>query len=475
MFTDIFQRYADRTLFECEDGRSFPYAAVLDLSCRTAIRDTFRRLVFCLCANEPGGLLGYLGLVTAGAVPMMLSATVNPSQLAVLLGRYRPAYAWCPLERMRESLGGRQVLKKWGYVLVALDYSESYSINNSLALLLSTSGSTGSPKFVRISNQNVACNARAISDYLCLTSEEQPITTLAPSYTYGLSILHSHLLNGCKIALTNRPMFDGGFWQFLKTSKATSMGGVPYQYEILRRLKFTAMDLPYLRTLTQAGGRLSPSLASEFAVHCASHGLRFFIMYGQSEATARISYLSPQRVLSKPGSIGQAIPGGKIWLEDESGNVQTNDAEAGQLVYQGKNVCMGYAENMDDLAKGDEFGGILRTGDVARRDEEGDYFIVGRLKRFLKLFGHRVNLQDLEDELSAAGHFAACAGRDDQIDIYLCNVKSEIAKLIKTQIIKKFLWPPSSVRILSVTHMPFSEAGKIQYSELPLMISEVLA
>jgi acyl-coenzyme A synthetase/AMP-(fatty) acid ligase len=405
----------------------------------------------------------------------MLSANISQEHLFELLERYRPAYAWLPESRTPELVGSAHVLTEWEHSLVACSQSYIYSIDSSLALLLSTSGSTGSPKMVRISNENIIANAEAISQYLGLTSDERPITTLPPNYTYGLSVIHSHLLNGCEMVLTNRTMFDRQFWEFLKKSKASSMSGVPYHFEMMRKLKFTSMDLPDLRTLTQAGGRLNPTIVREYATHCASRGIRFFVMYGQAEATARMSFLAPEKALAKPDSIGQPVPGGKMWLEDDAGQVLYAEAQPGQLVYQGKNVCMGYAERLEDLSRGAEFGDILKTGDVATRDADGDYYIVGRLKRFLKLFGHRVNLQDIEDYLEKKlGFVIACAGKDDQLDVFLCNGKKDSAKTIKNEILNRFQLPPSSVRILYVKDLPRNEAGKIQYAELSQMTAEIL-
>lgn len=474
MFTEIFQRFHDRTLFQCDNGTSFRYAEVHELSLRPAIQNVRGQLVFCLCANVPGALLGYLGLITAGAVPVMLSATISPSHLAQLVECYRPAFAWLPQVRTRELHRVSTVMTEWDHSLVAFDTPNAESIHDSLALLLTTSGSTGSPKMVRISHENIISNAQAISDYLGLTCNEIPITTLPPSYTYGLSVIHSHLLNGCEIALTNRTLFDRQFWEFLEASKASSMSGVPYHYEMMRKLKFTSMDLPNLRTLTQAGGRLKPTLVSEYATHCVKKGIRFFVMYGQAEATARMSYLAPEKALLKPDSIGQPVPGGRMWLEDESGNIIHDVAHAGQLVYQGKNVCLGYAESARDLAKGNEFGDILKTGDVAQRDAEGDYYIVGRLSRFLKFFGHRVNLQDIEDDLQEQGYVTACTGKDDQLDVFICDAGSESAKAIKNAIAGKLKLPPNIIRILIVKALPRNESGKIQYSELSQLRVEAL-
>jgi acyl-CoA synthetase (AMP-forming)/AMP-acid ligase II len=474
MFAECLNRNADQTLFICDNGTKFSYSDALELSRRVEFKDTKRRLVFCLSANLPGALLGYLGLMVVGAVPIMLNANIPNWQLAKLVNIYLPDFIWMPQERIDELNGARAVFMSSGYAMMSFGKKDLHTLHDDLALLLGTSGSTGSPKLVRLSLQNIISNSQSISEYLLLTSDEIPITTLPPSYSYGLSILHSHILRGCTIALTNRTFFDRGFWDFLQKSQATSMGGVPYHYEMLKKLGFSKLKLPALRTLTQAGGRLNPELGSEFANLCARRGMRFFIMYGQAEATARLSYLSPEKAILKPNSIGQSIPGGRFWLEDESGSIQYDGNLPGELVYQGNNVCMGYAENQQDLIKGDELGGILRTGDVARRDIDGDYYIVGRLKRFLKLFGHRVSLQDIEDELQAMGLAAACAGKDDQLDVFLSNANHDLANLIKSKLIEKLMLPPSSVRVFNVEQFPRNEAGKILYSELSQLIPDTI-
>ncbi len=465
-------RYAESTLFICDSGEKNNYANVLDLSEDASIKETSRRLVFCICENESSSLLGYLSMLCAGAVPLMLGPSLQITQLERLLGAYRPGFIWISQSRSSEILNSRVVFSYRGYCLLATNHDQSYSINDSLALLLSTSGSTGSPKFVRISHENLVNNADAIAQYLKLTPEDRPITTLPPSYTYGLSVIHSHILTGSTIALTNKTFFDRGFWDFLKSVKATSFGGVPYHFEMLKKLRFSSISLPSLRKITQAGGRLAPELSREFAIHCHDRGIKFYTMYGQAEATARMSYLPPETAVEKAGSIGLPIPGGMFWLEDESG--QSQDA-IGQLVYQGKNVSMGYAESYKDLARGDECGGVLRTGDLARRDSDGYYYIIGRLKRFLKLFGHRVNLQDIEDELKAAGYAAACSGQDDQLEIYISQGSTEAAKLIKLKLVERIKVTPKAIKIYCVTELPRNEAGKIQYSELTPIAENLLA
>jgi acyl-coenzyme A synthetase/AMP-(fatty) acid ligase len=272
-------------------------------------------------------------------------------------------------------------------------------------------------------------------------------------YTYGLSILNSHFLKGCSIAVTGRSLMDKGFWDHLRGSGATTFGGVPYTYEMLKRLRFEQMDLPSLKVLTQAGGALGAALAAEFAGICERKGIKFFTMYGQVEATARIAYLPSEFALSKAGSIGIAIPGGELWLEKE------------ELVYRGDNVAMGYATGPDDLAKGYDHGDVLHTGDLARQDEDGFFYIVGRKKRFVKLFGNRISLDDVERQITEFGYPCACAGDDRILRIYTTD--TEHHGEIRAFIAARTGIHPSGFEVRHIENLPRNASGKILYSELP--------
>ena len=307
---DAIERHADRILALTDDGREWPYEAALTLSAKLSRLDVARRLTFCLCRNDASSLLGYLAIVHAGGVPALISPTLDSPALNALIAAYRPAFLWVPREQRDALPKHAEILGFEDHLLLAGGDAADDPIHDDLALLLSTSGSTGSPVFVRQSARNVDANAEAIADYLGITPDDRPITTLPPSYTYGLSILHSHVLHGCTIALTDRSFFDRAFWAFIRQSGATSFGGVPYHYEMLDKLRFWRMDLPDLRTLTQAGGRMAPERSRAVAAECAARGIAFYTMYGQAEATARMSFLAPERAIDKAGSIGRAIPGG---------------------------------------------------------------------------------------------------------------------------------------------------------------------
>ncbi len=425
-----------------------------------------RCLVFCLCENSIGSILGYVAFLDSGIVPVLLNRHLDRELLGGLLQAYCPAYLWVPQGQEADFPGMEAVYRAWGYSLVRTDYGREYPMHPDLALLLTTSGSTGSPKFVRQSSTNIRVNAESIVQYLGLDETERPVTTLPMNYTYGLSIINSHLLAGAGILVTEKGLMQREFWSFFREQGATSFGGVPYTYEMLDRLRFFRMDLPSLRTMTQAGGKLQPELHEKFARYAQGNGKRFVVMYGQCEATARMGYLPPGRAVEKKGSMGIAIPGGRFRLKDTDGNEITEPYTEGELVYEGANVTLGYAERGEDLAEGDERHGVLETGDMAKFDGDGYYYITGRKKRFLKIYGNRVNLDEIDRMVR--GHFGgldfASAGTDDQM--YLFVTDGSVAGEVRTFVSQKTGLNPAAFRTVVLGAIPRNDSGKTLYREL---------
>lgn len=424
-----------------------------------------RCLVFCLCRNEIGSVLGYVSFVNHGIVPVMLNSHLETALMENLLATYRPAYLWVPEDQLAQFAGMEKVYGDCGYALLKTAYSSGYPLYEELGLLLTTSGSTGSPKFVRQSYANILDNAHAIARYLELDATERPITTLPMNYTYGLSIINSHLLVGATILVTDKGLMQKEFWSFFKEQGATSFGGVPYTYEMLDKLRFYRMKLPSLRTMTQAGGKLLPELHEKFAVYARENDKKFVVMYGQCEATARMGYLPAEMAVEKKGSMGIAIPGGRFRLIDGNGHEITHHDTTGELVYEGKNVTLGYAERGEDLARGDERHGILETGDMARFDADGYYYIVGRKKRFLKIYGNRVNLDEVDRLIKGAlGIEVASAGKDDHMVIFITD--GEKQEEVKRFIVGKTKLNPAAFSVMVIDEIPKNDAGKTLYREL---------
>ena len=429
-------------------------------------------LLFCLCENRIGSFVGYVACMEHHIPIVLLDGSKDLSVLKNLMEIYQPEYIWAETTKVGE-IGGETIYNYASYSLQKMHYAvevEKPEINPELALCLTTSGSTGSPKFVRLSANNVLANAESIVEYLEIVENERPVTTLPSYYSYGVSVINSHFIKGATVLLTEGTVAQREFWNFMKEYKATSIAGVPYTYEMLKMLRFFRMDLPYLKTMTQAGGKLNKDIAKEYIEFAESKGKRFYVMYGQTEATARMSYLPLERALDKYASIGIAIPRGKFSLIDVNGNAIKEPDVDGELIYEGPNVSLGYAECRADLAKGDENHGVLHTGDVARRDADGYYYITGRMKRFVKVWGNRCNLDATEQLVKAITTSCACVGVDDKITIFVTQdgLEEEIIKRLVT----KTGFNNRAFEVKVIDAIPVKSSGKIDYQEMQNMINQ---
>lgn len=475
MMSELFRNYGQSVAAIEESGKIITYNELFEFSDEMKSVIGRRTLVFALCSNCIGSLAGYVAFMNCDIVPLLLSEKLDGQLLEELLDSYHPEYLWVSEQKSEKFPAYVRVYEKYGYVLLKTNM-DAYPMYEELALLLTTSGSTGSPKLVRQSYQNIISNTKSIVQYLELDETERPITTLPMNYTYGLSIINTHLYVGATLLLTEKTLMQKEFWSFFEEQNATSFGGVPYIYEMLDKLRFFRMKLPSLRYTTQAGGKLSPELHKKFAEHAKENNQKFIVMYGQTEATARMAYLPAENSLKKYGSMGIAIPGGRFELVDVNGDVIQSPETVGELVYYGENVTLGYAQTGKDLRLGDERNGKLITGDMAKMDVDGYYYIVGRKKRFLKIFGNRVNLDETERLIKGAfdGIECACGGQDDKMKIYI--VKDSCSQHDMEEI-KKFIalktgLNSSAFRIVMITNVPKNDAGKVLYSELENVICE---
>lgn len=461
---DLMQ-YGERTAIQDERGYTLTYAQLNAEADRIKQAIGQRCLVFSLCRNEIGSVVGYVGFMNGGIVPVLLNSQMDQALLSNLLDSYCPAFLWVPCDQRNQFQFAEVVHEAFDYVLLRTNFSRQYPLHPELGLLLTTSGSTGSAKFVRQSYSNVLHNARAIAEYLKLDQNERPITTLPMNYTYGLSIINSHLLVGAALLVTDKSFAQREFWAFFREAGATSFGGVPYTYEMLDRMRMQRMDLPSLRTMTQAGGKLIPELHEKFAKYALETGRRFIVMYGQCEATARMGYLPADMSVAKKGSMGIAIPGGKFRLIDADGKDIEEPYATGELVYEGGNVTLGYAERGEDLVKGDERNGVLQTGDMAQFDEDGYYYIVGRKKRFLKIYGNRVNLDEV-DRLVKGQFSAECAsaGVDDHMVIFVTD--ESLTAQVRAFVAETTKLNPQAFQVKTIESIPKNDAGKTLYKEL---------
>ena len=455
VFTDI-EKYGNCTAVIWNDNQ-YTYKTLVDDADSLAKEVNGRCMVFVVCQNTYPSLMGYVSFLRNDIVPLMINSAIDKEMFSNLVNVYKPKFIWQPID----FTDGESVFSKYDYELISTG-SIDYDINDKLALLLTTSGSTGSPKYVRQSYDNILSNANSIIEYLDIKESDRAITTLPMSYTYGLSIINTHLIMGASLILTDYTIVQREFWNLLKKYEANNFGGVPYTYEMLKRMRFERMDLN-LRYITQAGGKLGKELHSEFAKICVEKGIKLIIMYGQTEATARMSWLPFESTVEKAGSIGVAIPGGKFSLIDVDGKEITEPNISGELIYKGANVTLGYATSYEDLALGDERNGSLETGDMAYVDEDGYYYISGRKKRFLKVYGNRLNLDEVDELLRSEGYEAVSAGEDNHVKIFAVNGEAEE---IISFLVNKTNLNFHAFEVVKIDSIPRSESGKVLYKDL---------
>nr|WP_090281251.1 AMP-binding protein [Mycolicibacterium komanii]CRL77409.1 acyl-CoA synthetase [Mycolicibacterium komanii] len=432
--TDHLRRYGDNVAV-CTETQRVTYQALADrVTAAMPELGESRRLVLLETRNDIDTLVHYLAALAGDHVVLPMPAGRDHS---TILRTYEPDTVISDgVVTHRRRAGGRR-------------------LHDDLAMLMSTSGTTGSPKLVRLSHENLLSNADAVADYLGIRQNDRAATTLPMSYCYGLSVVNSHLIRGAGLILTDLSVTDERFWELFRRHRGTSFAGVPYTFELLERIGFDAMHLPALRYVTQAGGRMPPERVQRFAACARDGGWDLFVMYGATEATARMAYLSPDLALSRPDAIGRPIPGGSFTIEsaDDSSGV-------GELVYRGPNVMMGYAHGPDDLALGKTVES-LHTGDLARRAPDGLYEIVGRTSRFVKMFGLRVDLQRIESALSSSGITAFCTNVDDRLVVAAAGAHTE--RDVQRIAAETAGVPASAVRAVTVDELPLLASGKPDY------------
>ena len=332
------------------------------------------------CENTISWIISFLAAVNQKATIILLPKDFDELAYKNILKNFSPNWVWRSDQQNKISI--EHTLKNYKFL------QENVTRNLKLPqVLLTTSGSTGSVKFVRLTYNALKSNANSIVQYLNLNKKDNALVNLPVSYSYGLSIVNSHLVAGAAIHLEDINPLNKYFFEVCKNLKITNLNGVPETQAMLLKLGLKTKIWPSLRFVTQAGGNLQKRHKQEMRSLSKLFNFQFFVMYGQTEAAPRISFINLTKSNEKQiNSIGKAVPGGSLEILDN-----TNE-----LVYKGPNVMLGYANTADDLFLPDQQKGYLKTGDIAVRDNDGYYYLTGRLKRIGKLSGKRVNLDDIE-------------------------------------------------------------------------------
>jgi len=344
-----------------------------------------------------------------------------------------------------------------------LESKRPASLHPELCILLSTSGTTGSPKLVRLSCANIQANAASIAAYLHITPADRAMTSLPLYYSYGMSVLNSHLHAGATVLLTERSVAEEPFWALFEREGATTLSGVPFTFDLLERIGFRARHYPALRYLAQAGGRMPAERVALYEDWARDNAKQLFVMYGQTEASPRMAYVPPQQLADNTDCIGVPIPGGSFTLIDEDGTPIAEFDRPGELVYRGPNVMMGYAQSAEDLAK-ERGPDALHTGDLACLRANGLYYITGRKSRFSKILGLRISLDEIEQWLHARGWQGIVSG-NDKLVVAAVSAQADVAE-IKGALAQRFGLPLSAVVALLLDPLPTMSSGKFDYRQV---------
>jgi long-chain acyl-CoA synthetase len=405
----------------------------------------YKALVFSKVSNTKASIITYLACLKAEHPLLLLDSNLSDDLFDALVACYHPNLTCCEGE-----------IKHF--------HSDKLKLNSNLSLLLSTSGSTGSPKLVRLSADNLQSNAESIAQYLRITCNDRAITTLPMNYSYGLSVINSHFHKGGGIVLSDDGIVGRDLWKKIADFNVTSMAGVPFLYQMLKKLKYKRFNTQGIRYITQAGGKLDIDSINYFKDECSKQGQEFVVMYGQTEATARMSYVPFESLNDKSGSIGIAIPNGKLSIVDINGKLVKEAFVEGEIHYEGPNVMLGYAESLGDLALGDISKGKLDTGDVGYFDEDGFFYITGRFKRFIKMYGLRISLDSIETWLLSQKYHAVVTGVDDHL--LVCLVDSIDMDALKILLAGEYKININNIEIRMLMEIPRTANDKIDYKLL---------
>ena len=420
--------------------------------------------IILVASNNYFSLLVYIYCIRKKITLILLDNKIKKEDLIEIIKNYKPYNLVIPtLFDIKKNLSNvRYIYENDQYIVYK--FYKNKNLKTKINLLLPTSGSMGKSKFVMLTNSNLLSNTESITKYLKIKSKEISITTMPPSYSYMLSVINTYINSGAAIVVNNYSVLQKDFWKILNDFKVSNFNGVPYIYEIIMRIGLEKLNTGYIKKITQAGGRLDKKIVLDILNFCSKSSINFTLMYGQTEASPRISYLEHKFIYNKPESIGKVIPSGKMWLVNSNNKLIKKPHLEGEIVYKGKNVYHGYANRIQDIQRLKKNDFKLYTGDIGKFDEDNFFYITSRKKRIIKIIGYRISLEDLEGQLSSKNFKTICIGKKNQIIIYaekLYNKKRIINLASKiTNLNSKFF------TFIFLNKIPRTTSNKINYKYL---------
>ena len=402
-------------------------------------------LILIVVSNSFESFVGYFSFLDKSkkCTTIILDESFGNEYFNKIINIYKPNYIFYPLKfSIKKKLNMKNFTFK-KYIFSQTRIPINRNINDKNFILLSSSGTTGNPKFIRLSRKNIITNTISIIKSLKISSKDRTITTMPMGYSYGLSIINTHILNGASLVINKNNIFEKLFWQKMIKYKVCSFGGVPQFYQFLKKLNFHKFDLTKIKYISVAGGHLDLNTKKYIMNVCGNNYIKFFSMYGQTETSPRISCFDILRHKSRINTIGKPINGVKlILINDKNKNITTFNKK-GEIAVMGENVCLGYANKLEDLYKGDINKSFIKTGDMGYFDEKNFFYIIGRKKKISKIFGIRIDLGDIEKFLKTKKIDSKCQPDNKKLKIKIMNnySKDTIINLIskKYKINKNFI------------------------------------
>ena len=459
-----FNKYKKNTAIINDEYFNLTYGEILIETNKIKKKIKNRSLILIISENSIGSLIAYIFCIINNHVGIIIDAKTNKRNILKIFKSYHPDYIFVSKKNNFLKKNFLEIYNFFDYTLIKNKFYKAKKLNRNLSLLLSTSGSMGSMKFVKLSKSNLKHNSDSIIKYLKINNNQKTITNLPISYSYMLSVINTHFEVGASVIISKLSLIEKSFWEIIKNNKITNLNGVPYTYEILLKIGLDKIKINTLKYLTLAGGKIETGILKKIIKFCKNNHIKIFSMYGQTEASPRISYLKPNFSEKKIGSIGKGIPGVKIYIVDNNGKKILTPFKEGELICEGKNVFMGYSTNYNDLSKNSETNNKLKTGDLGYFDNDRFFYITTRISKIAKIFGHRIDLGTLEHLMNKKGYDVACLTDNKKINIFTEKKYNRIelidnASKISNLNIKSF-------NLIKLKHLPRTTNNKISYNNL---------
>ncbi len=423
----LFKNNKSIALIDASKNKTYTYSEIESFKSKFEKKFKNKSLVLLLTSNSIFSILSYISLMITKKkiIIILINEDIKEKFIKKIIRIYRPNYI---LTNRMLNLKRYNSKKNFeNYFLLENKSINNENLNFINKLLIPTSGTTGNPKMVRLSLKNLNENTKSIIKSLNIKKTDTTITTMPMSYSYGLSIINTFLSKSAKIVVCKDSIANKNFWKYFNQYNITNLNGVPKFYEFLNKLKFENIFKRSLRFITQAGGKLDLKYKKYLYNLSKKNKFVFYVMYGLTEASPRVSVLNVNKNKNKIHSVGKPIEGVSVKI-----NLSKKNSKKGMIEIHGRNICLGYSEKLCDLKKSDENNSKLISGDIGFLDKDKFLYILKRKSRISKIFGLRINLDDMEEKLLKAGIKAKCLTNDKYIlvNIFKFSNKEKIKKMI---------------------------------------------